>query len=1276
MDPNGNSTVINFAEDGYTTAPTYNLYETQRRVNQLNGGTQTLLATAIKCYNKNYAACATATVSSPITQTDAYSELANNSTRLSEIVYNTYGLITDDKEYNYGVTMGAAPGNTDLIRETATVYASLGNGIVNEPSSVTVYDWTSGTKTELASTAYAYDQGTPSGTSGTPQHVSVTGSRGLLTTVAFSTSSTASLSKTFTYYDTGNPNVLTDVNGAQTTFLYSSAGNPYNTALTASCGNSFATTINEPLSLSQSIQWNCIGGLAEQTTDENGQKVKSTYSDAYFWRPASIYDQENNETTIAYSGQTAVEAAIDFNNNSKGASQSVSDVRTTVDGFGRPILNQRLQGPSAGNYDTTETDYNNLGQPYRNTMPFSAAAGGTSSTAPASNTTYDALGRVLSVIDADNGTVSSKYTNNDVLQQVSGGSNTQTFQKQLEYDGLGRLTSVCELSTTLTGIGTCGQSTTQSGVWTKYTYDALGRLLTVTQNAQTSGSQQSRSYNYDLLGRLTSESNPETGTFTYAYDTVPVGCYNSGASYAGNLVAVTKNGTITTCPAYDALGRLHYVTAQGYCQRFSYDDHTYWGWLSAPGTISNGAGRLTEVETDNCTGNVGTQITDEWFSYSPRGELTDVYESTPNSIGYYHAGAAYWPTGTLNSLSAFNSASTALFPTIYYGASGAGLDGEGRITQVTAASGTAPVTAVTYSPTSNVNPLGSLTAVTFGSADSDGFTYDPNTGRMATYSFSVNSQTDAGTLTWSPNGTLSKLAINDQITGTSDSQTCSYSYDDLQRLSSGNCGVLWTQNFTYDSFGNITKAGSSAFAPTYSFTTNQFTAIPGRSVKYDTNGNLLTDNLNSYTWDAYGNMSTVNTGSATVTATYDALGRMVENNAGGKYIQIIYGPNGKKLATATGQTLVKAFIALPGGAKAIYNSTGLAYYRHPDWLGSSRLTSTAPKSTSMYSSTAYAPFGEVQMNQTSGTADASFTGQDQDTASNLYDFTFRRYSPSQGRWISPDPLGRGAVRLTNPQSWNRYAYVKNNPLALTDPAGLVDCAGDCGGDDGGGVGGGDDAGLGDDNTGCDATVCTTITVTADPPDDVPELDSQVNPCTGIFGGVNNDPGDPGFDEAAAETNGETVFPLPGHGKLNLALNVASVGTRDNINVGYVVSAINSMYMSGSTNMTLYFFSGSAGLAQQALGSPDLNAAALAAISQVFFIEPGGLMGPNVRGLPAQTFIGTGALDKAVQWSNSGPWGIPSYPGGQPIKINAPHSFQLAWNTPQVQATVPVSTPCE
>src|SRR5437588_2254466 len=135
-----------------------------------------------------------------------------------------------------------------------------------------------------------------------------------------------------------------------------------------------------------------------------------------------------------------------------------------------------------------------------------------------------------------------------------------------------------------------------------------------------------------------------------------------------------------------------------------------------------------------------------------------------------------------------------------------------------------------------------------------------------------------------------------------------------------------------------------------------------------------------------------------------------------------------------GQNLQKAFCPLPGGATAVYGSSGtIAYYRHTDWLDSSRFASTP--SRTKYFDVAYAPYGEDYAD--SGTTDLDFTGQNQDTVSGLNDFMFREYSPSSSRWIQPDPSGLGAVSMSNPQSWNRYAYVGNSPMNMVDPLGLI-----------------------------------------------------------------------------------------------------------------------------------------------------------------------------------------------------------------------------------------------
>jgi RHS repeat-associated protein len=161
---------------------------------------------------------------------------------------------------------------------------------------------------------------------------------------------------------------------------------------------------------------------------------------------------------------------------------------------------------------------------------------------------------------------------------------------------------------------------------------------------------------------------------------------------------------------------------------------------------------------------------------------------------------------------------------------------------------------------------------------------------------------------------------------------------------------------------------------------------------------------------------------------------MVEQNRSGVYTQIVYAPGGQKFALMNGQTLQKAFAPLPGGGQTVYNSSGLLYYAHTDHLGSTRFASTP--SRTMYFDMAYAPFGETYA--ASGSTDASFTTQRQDTVAGLYDFPAREYS-IQGRWPSPDPAGLAAVDPTNPQSWNRYGYVLNDPMAWLDPLGLDPC---------------------------------------------------------------------------------------------------------------------------------------------------------------------------------------------------------------------------------------------
>jgi RHS repeat-associated protein len=997
-DPQSNKTTINFQ----------GIHETERQVYQ---GTTTLLETTYTCYNGDVtpANCNSFTVNLPITEQTVFPQWPGGQQARTDTFYNVYGLVTEKDEYAYG---NGAPGA--VARKTSTVYATLGNGIVNAPASITVKD---GSGIVYAQTTYCYDEATPSGTatcsatgsptatSGTPQHVAVTGSRGNATTIASVVQGTTTLGKTYTYYDTGNVLTATDVNGVQTVYSYGPS----------TCLNSFPVSVTEPLSLTRSMAWNCTGGVETSLTDENGETASAAYStDPDFWRPNSTTDRESHVTNITYAvtgaGIRSVETSLNFN-----GSISTTDSLITKDSLGRVHVAQAKESQSSSIYDSQETDFNASGFPSRSTLPYAASGGTTNSTAPGVTTTYDALGRVLQTTDSGNGTIAYSYNENDVLV-TSGPPPTDgesAKRRQYEYDSLGRLTSVCEITNT-TGSGSCLQNTAATGFLTKYAYDLNNNLTAVTQNAQGSTTQ-TRAYAYDNFSRLTSEQNPESGTTLYVYDSD-----STCGTFEGDLVKKTDAIGNVICYTHDALHRLTSVTypsgsyaANTPNKYFVYDSATVNGVV-----MGNAKARMAEAYT--APSPTGTKITDLGFSYSVRGEVAAVYESTPHSGGYYNMNATYWPNGALDQIGGLPT-----LPTLTYTP-----DGKGRPAIVTASAYQNPVSATAY------NPASLPTSMTLGSSDTDSFNFDPNTNRMTQFQFTVNSQSLTGIIGWNALGTPSSLDITDAF-NSADTQNCAFAHDDLTRIATVNCGTIWGQNFTYDAFGNITKtvlSGSSgtSFQPTYATpSTNRIASLPSFTPTYDPNGNLTKDPQHQYGWDSEGRPVTIDS----VSLTYDALDRMVEQNSAGIYTQIVYDPMGDKFGLMNGQTLKKAFAPLPDGGIAAYTSSGLEYYRHPDWLGSSRLASTPTRT--IYSDTAYAPFGEPYAQ--SGTADPSFTGQNQDTTSNLYDFLFREDSSIQGRWISPDPAGLGAVNLSDPQSFNRYAYVRNSSILLIDRSGLTAC---------------------------------------------------------------------------------------------------------------------------------------------------------------------------------------------------------------------------------------------
>jgi RHS repeat-associated protein len=968
------------------------IYETQRQVSQLINGSQSLLRQWTTCYNGNTSNCNSTAITLPITQRNINDQYGSTGLQCQHnYFYNPVGGLTEQDDYDY-------PSGTTLLRETLVTYASLPPNITAFRQQVTVKN---GSGTTVSQTNYNYDENTPGSTSswGITQHASVSGSRGNLTSINYPVSG---LTAHFTYYDTGVINTSQDVNTATTTYNYSPTNNAF-------CNGAFSTSISEPLNMSRSMTWNCTGGVLTSLTDENNQVTSTTYDDAYFWRPRIVTDQLGYQTNLYYGGPNLVTPWLKFNNNN-----SVTSVAHNSDGLGRPAFDQRYQSPTAQTYDTVSYTYDANGRPYSTTMPCAVGyglncPGGT----PKTTQTYDALNRPLQFTDGGGGTITYTYSQNDVLVTVGPApSGENTKRRQLEYNALGQLTSVCEL-TSAAGSGACGQNSPQTGYWTTYTYDALGDLKVVSQNAQPGGTAQPRNYSYDAMSRLTSETNPENGTTTYSYDTDSTCSLN----FPGDLVRTYDANGNTTCYSYDALHRVTWVkypsgpnAANSYAKFFWYDAP----YSNNTSSTANLKGRLSAAGTCTTpTGSVNTHSQTHYeYAYDGDGRMTDVWQQTPNSGGIYHTTATSWPNGALASLSGIPGQPTFTF----------GVDGEGRNNSASQGT-TGLVSSVLFNPASQVTYIG------FANGDHDDYQYGPNTSRETQYSFTVGAtpQTETGTLTWNANGTLEQLAISDPF-NSSDNQTCTYGYDDLVRVSNANCGSAWSQTFSYDAFGNITKSGTSMWQPGYNTATNQY--LPGSGSSYDANGNLLSDPSNTYTWNADGQPLTIGTRALT----YDAFGQTVERSTSGTYDwSAIYTPIGRA-AYGQGQSFDYLELGLPGGTRMLVcNTCTQQYFSHRDWQGSTRLMSNVGPRT-VAGTQAYAPFGELYA--VSGTVEDAFAGIVTDTVIGLYDAAARRVNAGQGRWITPDPAGLAAVDPTNPQSWNRYAYVRNAPLTLTDPTGL------------------------------------------------------------------------------------------------------------------------------------------------------------------------------------------------------------------------------------------------
>lgn len=273
--------------------------------------------------------------------------------------------------------------------------------------------------------------------------------------------------------------------------------------------------------------------------------------------------------------------------------------------------------------------------------------------------------------------------------------------------------------------------------------------------------------------------------------------------------------------------------------------------------------------------------------------------------------------------------------------------------------------------------------------------------------------------------------------------TRTYDYDRLNRLTSitgtgGNCRDL---TWTYDPWANRTNQNKQAGQ---SCGEHHPTILPSNRISelgYDAAGNVISDTGTSYQYDAENRMTSSSGSLGTGNYVYDAIGHRVQKTVNGTTItDFAYDLGGSVVAEREGTNWTKGYIYLNGQLHAQYDNTvnpTTTYFFHKDHLGSTRLLTKMNQSSQECAG--YLPYGEfdtsVCVTQSSTTATThKFTGKEADTESSLDYFGARYYSANAGRFLSVDPSRHGVDRA-DAQSWNRYAYARNNPLLYVDPNG-------------------------------------------------------------------------------------------------------------------------------------------------------------------------------------------------------------------------------------------------
>ncbi|MCL4835903.1 MAG: hypothetical protein KJZ86_25920, partial [Caldilineaceae bacterium] len=633
---------------------------------------------------------------------------------------------------------------------------------------------------------------------------------------------------------------------------------------------------------------------------------------------------------------------------------------------------------------------------------------------------YDLAGRKLTMSDADLGSWSYAY---DKLSQLTRQSDARGKSTCLGYNALGQVTAKTIYNSSVCSGGVA--------VAYSYSYDGLGRFTSVNRTQPTT-EPWSKSQGYDGLGRPSSETVTIDGiskTTTTYYDAwqrpyatrypdsevVKVNFNSLGLPKLMCTGALQTNGEYwcdstpryVDSANYDYAGRLYQMKfpAGGNLWR----TQSYHAWTTA----KNG-GLLNEIKVG--TSNGGSDRFYRQYTYNSFGDVATLKEgSTTYSFGYdnlgrltsgYDKSYSYWPSNRFNSFegNGYNY-STSLDSDTYHGVKWVNIPAAGNTNQ-TVAIRARGVQSSNVWPTMQLWVNGSLKA-----------------------SWQVNNTA------WQTYSTTASFTGRDQIdvVFTNDSGTRDLFVEEIKV----GAVTLLANTAIYDrGVGNDAFNGDDVVVGQQGLYWNGALRFVygsnGSGFGYDLNGNmtykLKQGEATVYTWNGENRLASVARNSSLLESyAYDVDGNRIKKVSGAVTTRTFFPAVYEEEVSGSTTTAIKHY-SFNGQIIAVRKG-GVLSYVHSDHLGSSSVeTSTGGSQTA---SRTYYVYGSTRASSGTLQTDRTFTGQKQDGTGLIY-YNARYYDSSLGTFLSPDTLVPDARRVVD---YNRFLYVRGNPLSLNDPTG-------------------------------------------------------------------------------------------------------------------------------------------------------------------------------------------------------------------------------------------------